>query len=134
MTILTSLHGRIFGLDRFGNVETNKGYRNSNVVAASTGTNITNNGITTFASTAGGNTTFNLDAPVLGIEKTLVSIGASTSQIVSSTGAGAAIESTSTGTSTKFTFVGIGQSLTLIGLSTALWGVTGNVGAVAFSS
>lgn len=104
------------------------------VTAGSTGTTITAGGVTTLASTAGNNTTFNISAPKVGVRKSLISTGASTSQLVSSTGASATFNSTSTGTSTKATFAGVGAALHLVGLSTSLWGVIGNVGAVAFSS
>lgn len=134
MTIRTSLWGRRLGIDEGDRLESPKGFRTNNLVAGSTGTTITNDGITTLASTAGNNTTFNIAAPVVGVEKTIVSIGASTSQIVSSTGAGATFTSTATGVSNKATFVGLGQALHLVGLSTSSYGVRGNVGGVAFSS
>jgi hypothetical protein len=104
------------------------------VTAASTGSNISNTGITTCGSSAGANPTFHLDAPVAGVRKELVSIGASTGTVISSTGSGATFNSTATGVSNKATFVGLGQALQLVGLSTSSWGVVGIVGAPAFSS
>lgn len=133
MTILTSLHGRQIGLDRFGNLESPKGFRTNNVTAASTAATIGNNGITTLGSTAGNNLTFHLDAPVVGVNKTLIATGASTGQVVSSTGSGASFGST-TGAAKLATFTGMGQSLSLVGLSTALWGILGGRGTVALSS
>lgn len=133
MTILTSLHGRLLGLDRYGNVETPQGFRTANITTASTAASLKNNGITTLGSSAGGSATYQLDAPVPGIEKTLIATGASTGQIVSSTGSGATFGST-TGAAVFATFTGLGQSLRLVGLSTALWGVVGGRGTVALSS
>jgi hypothetical protein len=101
---------------------------------ASTASNITNDGVTLLASTAGVNPTYNLAAPVRGVEKMLVKTSGSTATVVSSTGSGASINSTSTGTSTKLTFVGQGQSITLVGRSTSMWDVKANVGSVAYSS
>lgn len=134
MSILTSIRGRMLGLDNRGNVVTPNSFRTDNVGAASTGTTIANSGITTLASTAGNNLTFQLAAPVSGIRKTIVATGASTGTVVSSTGVGATIVSTATGTSTKATFVAPGQGLVLVGLSATQWGVESNIGAVAFSS
>lgn len=146
--ILTSVHGRRLGLDKDGYLTGPAGIRvpdvqigasgselsQSAVTAASTSANISAAGVTSLGSSAGANPTYNINAPKPGIRKSLVSIGASTGQIVSSTGAGATFTSTATGISLKATFVGLGQALDLIGLSTASWGVVGNVGAVAFSS
>lgn len=102
------------------------------VDTASTAANIGNSGVTQLASTS--QSAYNLDAPVRGIRKSLVATTGSTSQAVSSTGAGATLNSTATGSAHTATFAGLGQALELVGLSTSKWGIVSNVGGVALSS
>jgi hypothetical protein len=146
-TILKSLHGLQLGLDKDGYVTSPVGAKFPSlhlgpsgseldslaITAATTASNISAGGLTTLGSSAGANPAYNIDAPVPGVRKVLASIGASTGQTVSSTGAGATFSST-TGVAGLLTFTGIGQTVELVGRSTSQYVIVGGRGTVAATS
>lgn len=94
------------------------------VTASSTGTTIPATGIATLGSSAGGSASYALAAPTAaGIQKVLMSVGASTGQVVTSSQA--SITSSFGSSGTTLTFTGIGQAVTLYAQSTSQWMVAG---------
>lgn len=129
MGATVSLHGRALGFDsetlaliRNG-VEGNYG---DEAVSAAGSATIVPRGTTTFSSTVA--TTYVLDAPIVGLLKTLVATGASTIARTVTLASGT-YQSTTGSTLTKVTLSAVGQSITLRGLSTAIWQVIANTGA-----
>lgn len=99
------------------------------VTAGSTGTIITNHGITTLASTAAGKA-FAMAAPAAGCTAELhCTLGSTTNTSVVTL-----VSGTFDGTNHIATFNAAGDVLTLTGLSTAAYSVKGNVGSVALST
>lgn len=153
-TILKTIHGigREFGLDRNGYVTALNGAKlpalylgpsetevnTMAVTAATTAASFTlpAAGTVTLGATAGNNPTYALPAPLLGLELIIFGTGLSTGQVVSSTAAGVTIQSTVSSSNAKLTFGSSlgGQNITLTGLSTALWGIVGNIGGVTVST
>ena len=150
--ILVSLHGRDLGLDKDRYLTTRIGAKHpelylgtsgseakvdiqdfTTLTAASTGTTISARGIATLGATAGANLTYAIAAPTVGLRKTIFCTGASTGQIVSSTGAAATFQSTGGSTHITATFPNKGSCLSLVGLSTGIWGVTSNQGVIVFA-
>lgn len=127
--ILTSLKGRIFGLDKDGYWGGLKGERD-NVTTGSTSANIENFGVTQIGSTSAAKA-YTLDAPVEGVRKVLSAVAGSTGTLATVT---CASGTTLDGTNTIATFNASGDVLTLFGLSSTRWTVAGNVGSVALST
>src|SRR3990167_7400261 len=106
------------------------------VHSASTAQTLPNHGLSQLPSTGGVTSTYHLAAPVEGIEKVLFTNAASSSQVVSSTAAGATFVSTggSTGTSLTLESTGasgaLGTAVLLFGLSTSQWQVVSKVGTI----
>jgi hypothetical protein len=130
-----SLHGRAFGFDsETGAIIRNGvegGQGDQAVSAASTASNIAPRGVTTLAATAA--KAYTLTAPITGVTKQLYNT-ASTTTLQTVTLASGTFRTTAGSTFTVATFGTIGQALTLTALSTALFGVTNNVGVVTFST
>jgi hypothetical protein len=117
-----SLHGRRTGLDKDDFLAA-RGYRYE-LEAGSTGTTIPNGGLTSLSSSSG---TYSLQAPKSGIEKILTTLTTST-LVRQVTLASGNFQSTAGSSFITASFDGQGETLTLIGLSTALFGVVGNIG------
>ena len=98
-------------------------------VDPSTDDAIANYGLTTIGSTSGA-VAYSLDAPAAGLLKILACTEGSTANTVVVTATGATFD----GTNDIATFNAAAENLSLIGLSTALWAITGNVGAVALTA
>lgn len=142
-TVHVSLHGRDVGLDKDRNLTARIGAKFPSiaigvsgseldihaVAEASTASNVSAAGTTTFGSSLA--KSFTLDAPVKGLLKTLVATGVSTGSSI--TPASGTIESTLGSSGSNILFTSKGQSLRLQALSTALWQVVGNVGAVTLT-
>lgn len=132
MGAYVSLHGRALGFDSETGALFRNGvegiYGDQTVTAASTASNITPRGLTTLATTAV--KAYTLDAPIVGLVKRLTATGASTSSRTVTVASGT-IGTTAGSTGTTLTFLATGQTVNLQALTTALWQVIGNVGAVA---
>lgn len=126
--ILTSIHGKKFGLDASGNV-VNDGpsiYVNNgsspvkavdvSVTEATTTANLSNSGISTISTAL---VTYTLDAPVAGARKTITALAVATAATRKITAAPATFD----GTNMILTSTGV-QSVELLGLSTVLWRIT----------
>lgn len=127
--ILTSLKGRLFGLDKdgyWGGIKTLK----DNVTDGSTSTAIEAFGVTTIGSTTAAKG-YDLAAPVPGVRKVISATAGSTGTLSTVT---CASGTTLDGTNTIATFNAAGDVLTLFGLTTTRWTVSGNVGSVALST
>ena len=149
-TVLKSIYGREVGLDRNNYLTGTKGLKfpelwigasesevnNFGVTTASTTATLPAGGTVLLASTAGSSATYALPAPQLGMDLVLFVTGLSTSQKVSSTAAGVTIQSTVSSSNALLTFGSSlgGQSILLQGLSSALWGIVGNIGGVTVST
>jgi|SRR5690606_23619054 len=96
-----------------------------NLTAASTGTQVTNFGVTVINSTQA--KTFQMAAPRPGLRKAIAVVGASTDDITTLDGDGATIAG-----STAVTFDGPG-GVELVGISTSAWALVGSAGLVALS-
>lgn len=130
-----SLHGRAFGFDsETGAIIRNGvegGSGDETVTAASTTSNIVARGVTTLPATAA--KTYTMDAPIAGLTKRLFCTGSTTlAQVVAL--ASGTFHTTAGTTFSSATFTGRGQCLTLTALSTAIYGVFGNLGTVTFST
>lgn len=141
--ILTSIHGRKFGLDADGYATNPTGAKfpelwagvsgsevrvaDPTITAGSTAANISASGITTLGSTDAAS--YTLSAPVAGNEKKLVCTAATTTiQTVT-------LESgTFDGTNNVASFDGDGEALHLQAVSTARWAILSNYGSVALST
>ncbi len=94
------------------------------VTAGSTETNIQPTGITTLGSSAGGSAAYTLSPPtVAGEECEIISVGASTGQVVTSSNA--TITSSFGSSGATITFTGIGQAVRLYAQTTGQWMVGG---------
>jgi hypothetical protein len=124
--ILTSLHGRLFGLDKDGFLHS----RDNDVHDGSTAVNIPPGGLTRLAGTTA--QAFNIDKPVPGLVKRLVASGTSTARTITLP-SGCTVLSTGGSTHNTITMLTAGQALTLQGLSTAVYMVVMNQGAATFS-
>lgn len=151
-TVLKSIYGREVGLDRNGFLTVLNGVLTPSlklgpsesevdIMAVTTATTaaayvLPTGGSVLLASTAGSSNTFALPAPLKGVELIIFATGVSTSQKVSSTAAGVTIQSTVSSSNALLTFGSSlgGQNVTLAGLSTALWGIVGNIGSVSVST
>lgn len=103
------------------------------VTAASTAANLTNYGITTISSTAA--KAYTIDAPSTGNPaKYIIVTGGTTTDAKTvriSTANGAA---TFDGTNNTATFISTNNALSFVGISTARYGIFGNIGSVALSN
>lgn len=130
MGTFVSLHGKAFGFDADTGAIIRNGQEGGSggetVSVASTAANLAPRGVSTFSSTTA--KAYVLDAPVTGLSKTLVAIGASTVARTVTLASGN-YQSTTGSTLTTVTLTAIGQAITLRGLSTALWQVVANAGA-----
>lgn len=118
-TILTSLHGRRFGLDSFGFTAGQPGTRHpyETVTTAST---LENSGVSIIASTAATNHTL-AEPTAVGIEKTIINNSTFACTVTRST---VAAFGWSTGTDpagVKITLPLKGSAITMIAMSTSLW-------------
>jgi len=120
--IKTSIHGRRLGLDTEGFLVGPSGLRTESIAATSgtTGTALTNHGLTTFTMSTGAAKTYTLAAPVAGCQKELVVTSSSTKGIVVSL-TNASLNSTAGSSTTTITFNGRGDRAILEGLSTSTW-------------
>lgn len=130
-----SLHGRAFGFD----TETGAIIRNGveggagdeTVTSASTATTIVPRGITTLGATAAKD--YTMAAPIAGVDKKLFCTGSTT--LAQTVTLAAGTFHTTAGTSfNKATFDSTGECLILTGLSTSVYGVLSNLGAVSFTT
>lgn len=132
---LISLHGRAFGFDsETGAIVRNGiegGSGDETVSAASTASNIAPRGVTTLAATAA--KAYTLTAPITGLTKRLYNTAVTTT-VQTVTLASGTFRTTAGSTFTVASFGTVGQALTLTALSTALFGVTANMGVVTFST
>lgn len=127
-----SLHGRAFGFDSWTGAIQRPGFTDTyddeeQVSAASTASNVKWRGTTTLGSSAA--KSYTLNAPsTAGLPKLLTTTTTSTAvrDITLATGN---FQTTAGSSFTKATFNGIGQSVFLTALSSALVGVTSNIGA-----
>jgi hypothetical protein len=103
------------------------GYSVPLTAAASTGTAISNFGVTTITSTAAA--TYGLTAPTAGVVKHIIQTSSSTETTTVNGGAGVTFD----GTNDDLTFNAANEAVTLVGLSTVRWGVFSNVGSVGIS-
>jgi hypothetical protein len=128
-----SLHGRAFGFD----TETGAIIRNGveggagdqTVSAASTATTIAARGVTTLGATAAKD--YTMSAPIAGVDKKLYATSGTTQTVTLAAGT---FRTTAGSSFNKATFDSAGEALLLTGLSTALYGVFGNVNSVAFTT
>lgn len=135
--ILTSLHGRRFGLQRMSTAESGgsrgaKEYlvgpehlRQDVSTAESTGTNLHPFGISSLPGTsAGSSAVYTIDPPVPGVRKTIWSDGANGPVFLKTANA----ETLRSTLGTSFTTVKIstlGGAFDMVGLTTAIWGLIG---------
>lgn len=128
-TILHSLYGKAFGLDRFGFSVS----KDNDVVAATsatTGTDILPAGVTTLSSAS---TVWRLDAPIPGLRKTITSLSTSTANRAVQLESGNFVSS---GGSTFTTLIcqGLAYGADLLGLSTAAYLVSVNRNGILSTS
>ena len=138
-----SLHGRRFGIDKDNNLiaadsagELHVALRpaKDRVSAASTGATISGDGVSTLPGT--GAVAYTLAAPRTGNRKVLYSNAGTTAARTVTLESGT-FHSTAGSSQNRATFASTllnGQSLTLEAISTALYAVVGNIGAVSFST
>ena len=126
--IVTSIHGRAFGLDTWGAPIANQNRTNTRVAGTSdsTGTNLANNGFVSVTSTT--NDAWTLSDPFPGALVTLF-IGSSSTG-VHTIGLNNSLAYTTVGTEgSTVTLSGPGASITLYGLTTAVWIPVGRNGS-----
>lgn len=136
--ILTSIHGKKFGLDASGNV-VNDGpsiYVNNgsspvkavdvSVTAATTTADLPNSGVSTLTTAL---VAYTLEAPVAGVRKTITALLAATAAGRKVQASGATFD----GTNNFLNSTGQ-QTVELLGLSTALWRITSNTYTSASTS
>lgn len=128
--IVTSIHGRAFGLDTWGAPIANQNRTNTRVAGTSdsTGTNLANNGFVSVTSTT--NDAWTLSDPFPGALVTLFIGSSSTGVHTISLNNSVAYTSEGTEGSTM-TLKGPGASMTLYGLSTGAWLAIGRFGTSA---
>lgn len=147
-TILTSLHGKEFGLDKDRYVTTPVGFKGpaiflgtsgsevnpdaiTQATVASTGTNINNSGVTELTSTAA--KAYLIDDPSFaGQRKQLSQTSSSTAAKTVTTAGGAGIGFD--GLNHIATFLGRGDALSLIAKSTAMWMSVGRTSSVTLTT
>lgn len=108
----------------------------STITSTSVASNIPNYGVTVVGATgASATTAYTLAAPTPGVRKSLFNPTTGGVTILT-TGAGAFLCSTGSVTSTQgtITFPGKGGCIELIGLTTALWGIIGNLGITSVTT
>lgn len=137
MGTFVSLHGRKFGFDSETGALIRDGIEGGagdasvqSATSATTATAITPRGITTLSSSAAKG--YTLTAPITGVPKTLTATSSSTA-IRTVTLASGTFGTTAGSTFTAAAFDGEGDTLILTALSTALYRVSSNVGAVTFA-
>jgi len=119
--IQTSIFGRRIGLDNADHIVGPRGIRLdvTEATSATTGTAITNSGLTTFTASTGAALGYTLAAPQPGVYKELVATSSSTKgTVIALTGS---LSSTAGSSTTAITFNGRGDRALLRGVSTAAW-------------
>jgi len=120
--IKTSLYGRRLGIDNNECLVGLRGVRTeiTSATSATTGTPISNNGLTTIEKATSAAKTYTLALPYAGARKEIVSVSSST-KIASISLSGASLSCTSGSSNTLMEFTGRGQRVSLVGLSSAAW-------------
>lgn len=127
--ILTSIFGRRLGLDKDDYLHGPRALREQvqDLTTASSATAVPNYGVTrvTCTGSSQGPVQYLLDAPAIGVEKTLVLASSSTASYqFLTTAAGAQVYGSSLGTTAGvINLLGPTSFVKLVGLSTAIWGV-----------
>jgi len=120
--VQTSIFGRRLGLDNADHIVGPRGIRLdvTEATSATTGTAITNSGLTILSMSTGAAKGYTLAAPQPGVYKELVATSSSTKGMVI-TLTGAVLNSTGGSTANTITFNGRGDRALLRGVSTAAW-------------